>query len=278
MAEGVVSIGERLRRHRESLGLSQAQVARELDVARTAYRLWEMEAAKPSPDRWRLISRWLGVSVATLMVAEGLADQDEAEQADVITGRFGPLSWGDEAGRVGGDIFDQERAMIARAGRDGRLNETETGELTGLMERAERVVAGRLAGERSSERASAELRKELSADRAAPGIARAAVVVAAAGVAEQALLDAELLTSDLVSNSVLQAREAAQISLRITVTDDLLRVAVGEPLSQGEPGRSDPGTGRDVTLVTALATRWGGARTGDEYVTWFEIDLAPPFA
>ena len=57
----VISLAERLKSRREQLGLSQAQAARELDVARTAYRLWEMEAAKPQPDRWRLISRGWGL-------------------------------------------------------------------------------------------------------------------------------------------------------------------------------------------------------------------------
>ena len=50
MAEQVRSLAERLRERRAELGLSQSEAARELDVARTAYRLWEMEAAKPSPD------------------------------------------------------------------------------------------------------------------------------------------------------------------------------------------------------------------------------------
>ena len=53
----VVSVGDRLWQRRTELGLSQAQAACELDVARKAYRLWEMEAAKPAPDRWRLLSR-----------------------------------------------------------------------------------------------------------------------------------------------------------------------------------------------------------------------------
>ena len=72
MAE-VVSLADRLKQRRKELGMSQAQAARELDVARTAYRLWEMEAAKPQPDRWRLISRWLGVSVTTML----LSDEDD---------------------------------------------------------------------------------------------------------------------------------------------------------------------------------------------------------
>ena len=68
----VIPLGERLRLHRTERGLSQAQAARELEVARTAYRLWEMEAAKPSPDRWRLIAgpddraRWSLAIVAEL--------------------------------------------------------------------------------------------------------------------------------------------------------------------------------------------------------------------
>src|SRR6476620_12542931 len=68
----ILPLGERLKQHRTERGLSQAQAARELDVARTAYRLWEMEAAKPAPDRWRLISRWLGISVTTMLLADEL--------------------------------------------------------------------------------------------------------------------------------------------------------------------------------------------------------------
>ena len=56
--ERVISIAERLRNRRLERGISQSQAARELDVARTAYRLWEMEVAKPAPDRWRLIASW----------------------------------------------------------------------------------------------------------------------------------------------------------------------------------------------------------------------------
>ena len=59
-AASVVSLADRLKQRRDELGISQSQAARELDVARTAYRLWEMEAAKPAPDRWRLIASWLG--------------------------------------------------------------------------------------------------------------------------------------------------------------------------------------------------------------------------
>jgi len=85
----VVSLAERLKQRRDELGISQSQAARELDVARTAYRLWEMEAAKPAPDRWRLIASWLGVSVTTMLLAEDLVSEDEAAVGEIVAFDFG---------------------------------------------------------------------------------------------------------------------------------------------------------------------------------------------
>src|SRR4026209_1887527 len=96
----VIPLGERLKHRREEHGLSQAQAARELDVARTAYRLWEMEAAKPSPDRWRLIAGWLGVSLSTMLLGEDLIGEEDAAEADRIVGRAvrdGDERWDDIA-------------------------------------------------------------------------------------------------------------------------------------------------------------------------------------
>lgn len=270
MSDQVLSLGERLKQRREELGISQAQAARELEVARTAYRLWEMEAAKPAPDRWRLISRWLGMSVATMLLAEDLVDEGEARQAEVITGRFGPLRWDEEGGREGGEYFDQERALISRAVHEGRLSTGESADLMAVLERIQlRTRQRRTTGWRD-----AELRKELPADPSAPALARAAVVVAAAGVPEHLLLDAELLTSELVTNAIVASPDDAEgITLHVLVSEDVLRLEVVEPTvpSTGPPaGAAD---GRDLRLVIALASRWGGAREGDTYVTWFELDL-----
>ncbi len=71
-------LSERLRVARLDRGLSQAQAARELHVARTAYRLWEMDSALPEPKRWQPVATWLGVPVMTLLLAEGLVSDDEA--------------------------------------------------------------------------------------------------------------------------------------------------------------------------------------------------------
>src|ERR1043165_2984821 len=84
----VMSLADRLKAKREERGISQSQAARELEVARTAYRLWEMEAARPAPDRWRLLARWLGVTMTTLLVAEGLLSEEEATSSDAAEARY----------------------------------------------------------------------------------------------------------------------------------------------------------------------------------------------
>ena len=271
MAEGVVSLGERLKERRQQLGISQAQAARELDVARTAYRLWEMEAAKPAPDRWRLISRWLGESVATLLLADDLVEADEAHRAEVIAARFGPKGWDSESAREQGSWFDQERSLIARAEEEGRLTGREAAGLTELLEKVELRALARGAGSWRS----AEFERDLPVDGSAPALGGAAVLVAAAGVPEQVLLDAELLTSELVTNSVRHGPvDAEPITLRISVADQTLRVEVTDggsgPTRRRLPHQED---GWGLALVRELATRWGGGWADGRNTTWFELDL-----
>lgn len=110
-----LSLAQRLKARREELGISQSQAARELDVARTAYRLWELEAARPAPDRWRLVARWLGVSLTTLLRAEGLINSDVSRSADVTAAQF-EAELGETtdvaAERKPGDFFRQAQSMI----------------------------------------------------------------------------------------------------------------------------------------------------------------------
>ena len=267
MAE-VRSLGEQLRERREALGLSQAQAARELDVARTAYRLWEMEAAKPSPDRWRLISRWLGVSVATMLLADDLVAEEEAREADVIRANFGPTDPDETVTTESDEYFHREFASIERARSDGRVTDAQAARLGQLLARVQARTDARARGDWRA----AEFVRKLPIDAAAPALARAAVVVAAAGVPEHILVDAELLTSDLVTNSVrFGPSDADAVTLRITVNGHVLRVEVGEQASSGRT--TDPSGGRDLDLVVALSSRWGGERSDDAQVTWFELDL-----
>ena len=132
------SLAQRLRARREERGISQSQAARELDVARTAYRLWELEAARPAPDRWRLVARWLGVSMTTLLLAEGLISDEEGHRSDVVAARF-ETETGEApdaaAEREPGDFFRQAQSMIDRSLERGILNADEAGRFRDMFER-----------------------------------------------------------------------------------------------------------------------------------------------
>ncbi|HEX5936425.1 MAG TPA: helix-turn-helix transcriptional regulator [Actinomycetota bacterium] len=134
----VISLGDRLKAHREERGISQSQAARELEVARTAYRLWEMEAARPAPDRWRLLSRWLGISMTSLLLAEGLISEDEGQRANDAAERYARAT-GEApdlaAEREEGDFFRQAQAMIDRSLEQGIVTADEAGAFRDVFER-----------------------------------------------------------------------------------------------------------------------------------------------
>jgi len=266
----VIPLGERLRSRREERGLSQAQAARELDVARTAYRLWELEAAKPAPDRWRLIARWLGVSISTMLLGEDLIDEEDAVAADRIAKRAANGSeerWDEIAASSPGDFFEQERSTITSQLRSGRISTAESGRLTALLDHVLEGVESQAALP-----AAGAFRKELVADINAPQIARTAVVVTAAGVNESIIDRAELLTSELVSDAV--ERGDGAMWLAITLHPDLLRVEVAaDPGGTERPRPRDQRARWSLAITSELATRWGAGWESDLYVSWFEIDL-----
>jgi transcriptional regulator with XRE-family HTH domain len=132
------SLADRLKAEREERGISQAQAARELDVARTAYRLWELEAARPAPDRWRLVARWLGVSMTTLLLAEGLISEDEGHRSDAADLRYAELTGETSdlaAERQDGDFFRQAQTMIDESIEKGLLTAREAGQFRDMFER-----------------------------------------------------------------------------------------------------------------------------------------------
>ena len=192
----VVSIAERLKQRREELGISQSQAARELDVARTAYRLWEMEAARPAPDRWRLIASWLGVSVTTMLLAEELVSEDEAEMAEVTALAFGRSGrdWDAAAAAKPGDFFEQARALIA----DG----TESGDLTTEQAEAFAFLIQRIEQERTEMETNAweevELRRSYPATDLAPRAAREALAAVVVDLPDDQIAIGRLLISELV--------------------------------------------------------------------------------
>ena len=97
-----MGIAERLKTTRESRGLNLTQAASELGVARTAYRLWELGAAMPSPQHWRDIATWCAIPFATVLRELGYLDSDEEQELLRLAAR----REGQEAGS--GSVADQQ--------------------------------------------------------------------------------------------------------------------------------------------------------------------------
>jgi transcriptional regulator with XRE-family HTH domain len=275
--EKIISLAERLKSRRAELGISQSQAARELDVARTAYRLWEMEAAKPAPDRWRLIASWLGVSVTTMLLAEDLVSEEEAAFGDLVTADFGRSGrdWDTVGAAQAGDFFTQARSLIDDGQRSGDITAEQAASLTFVVDRVEqeRILAS------TEGWAPAELRRTLPATSDSPRTAREALAFVAQDIPEQALERGLLLISELVTNSVRHGPQGANatVEIAIGVERTLLRVEVADrsETSARPKTPSDEG-GYGLALVTAMATRWGADPRNGRNVTWFEIELPLP--
>ena len=278
-ADSVISLAERLKQRREELGISQSQAARELDVARTAYRLWELEAAKPSPDRWRLIARWLGVSVTTMLLAEDLLNEEDARRSELVELDFGRSGrdWDAVAAGKSGDFFAQAESLLDDGVQSGHITQAQAGAMQALFGR----IHGQSTRELTGPWEAADVRNVLPANETAPRLARTAMSVAGVGLPTEQLETARLLATELVANSVRHGptTEGSTIGLFIGVGRDLLRVEVADDATAGARPQSptDEG-GYGLSLVAALASRWGAGREGERNVTWFELDLPTPGA
>jgi transcriptional regulator with XRE-family HTH domain len=266
----VISLAERLKQRREELGLSQAQAARELDVARTAYRLWEMEAAKPQPDRWSLISRWLGVPVTTILLIDEPSDDKTLSAASRRRADT-------ESRTVLNDprsFFTAIRSIVQEAAEKRFTSSEEAEELLRIMAQIEKKQHGTdtEAWEPTS------LHKQLGITPQSPRRARKAIEFVAGDLPNNIVEDARLLTSELVSNSVkYAATTSATIDLDIEINRDRIRVEVRDgALTSPTLTKPTENGGYGLNFVDHLASRWGSQREHGGNLTWFEIDLTAP--
>jgi len=273
----VFSLAERLKRRREELGLSQAQAARELDVARTAYRLWEMEAAQPQPDRWRLISRWLGVSITTMLLADELEESAGPRSAQVTqdfdrVGRDWSLPLSDPS-----EFFIRAHDLVREGVEKGFVTTDHAEELQSTFRRIEQERIGA----ESEGWEPTRFARELRADVHAPKAAREALAFVAGDLAADSQRDAQLLINELVANSVVHGPTSriGKVGIVIDVNRARLRVEVIDAAQQPPTLVTDRETGGyGLQLVDRLASRWDTERTGPGNLTWFEIDLSAPGA
>ena len=90
---------------------------------------------------------------------------------------------------------------------------------------------------------------------------------------DDAIPDAQLLVSELVTNAVLHARSATRVTVERSSTT--VRVSVDDD-SSTQPRLRELGpeavTGRGLLLVDRIAQRWGVDPRADGKCVWFEVD------
>jgi anti-sigma regulatory factor (Ser/Thr protein kinase) len=91
--------------------------------------------------------------------------------------------------------------------------------------------------------------------------------------------DVVLLASELVTNTLIHARDATAVTVTVAITAAFIRVEVHNDGRTGIPHWRDAGSqsedGRGFQIVNALAERWGFTREQDRTCCWFEVTAEP---
>jgi anti-sigma regulatory factor (Ser/Thr protein kinase) len=116
----------------------------------------------------------------------------------------------------------------------------------------------------------------LAPDLRAPEVARRSLDALRSSLEAPVVDEAELLVSELVTNSVRHAELGPDdtIAVRILTTPSALRVEVSDPGPGFDPTTMPAPNGRGgwgLRLLDRIATRWGVARR-DGVRVWFELD------
>jgi len=90
--------------------------------------------------------------------------------------------------------------------------------------------------------------------------------------ADDVALEARLLTSELVTNTIVHAH--SDVDVHIHLTDDCVRVEVEDHApAMPSPVSASPDaiSGRGLQIVSKLASAWGVSPRTDGKVVWFEL-------
>lgn len=118
----------------------------------------------------------------------------------------------------------------------------------------------------------------IDCDPRAPAIARRAVEEVAENVDPGVLRDAQLLVSEVVTNSIKHSGSDDPIQLRVWERATGLKIEVAdggfgfEPAEPSTPGEEEGGRG--LLILETLADRWGTSRDARARV-WFEVSPRP---
>ncbi len=146
-----MALGRRLKNARVGRGISMAEAARQLGVAHSAYRMWELGVAKPDANRWRTLSEWLGVPIVTLLREEGILTKDDeknllgTERKIVGLPRSEIEAIEADEGRA---FFEDVEELVDRMVREGLIDDDEAATTLSRLERVKRAygVPGHTAG------------------------------------------------------------------------------------------------------------------------------------
>jgi anti-sigma regulatory factor (Ser/Thr protein kinase) len=143
------------------------------------------------------------------------------------------------------------------------------------------VASGRRSGDTSVSELGRLAEVELPTGSGAPGAARMVAAHCLTGlVAPRVLHDAQLLISELVTNSIDHAElgENDSVMLRVYLATDTVRLEIENAGTAGvvagnRSQRSADSGGFGLELLDLLAARWGVNR-GHDTVVWFELRRA----
>jgi anti-sigma regulatory factor (Ser/Thr protein kinase) len=115
--------------------------------------------------------------------------------------------------------------------------------------------------------------------RSVPAARRLLAELLTAWSAERFREDATLLLSELVTNVVRHVDGPANMTLRVDLYGPGLRVCVADGSTsrpRTQDGMAGDGGGFGLTLLTAVARRWGTDDDPSGKQVWFELDRPEP--
>jgi|SoiMethySBSTD1v2_1073268.scaffolds.fasta_scaffold539088_3 anti-sigma regulatory factor (Ser/Thr protein kinase) len=114
----------------------------------------------------------------------------------------------------------------------------------------------------------------LPAEPTAAAVARAMVEAVGSDLPEPILLDAKLLTTEVVTNAIRHARGTQAVIVRVR-RNNLVRVEVVDQGLMFDPqpktARTRAGSGLGLVLVDAIANAWGVDPDEAGKKVWFEL-------
>jgi len=114
-------IGERIRRRRERLGLTQDQIGEALGVSRETVSQWESGTTEPRPARYPLLCQTLRCNLKWLLAGEGTEEADpeltERERAHLSDYRRVAAAKQDTIDLITRQLANQDDQSTAQGGR-----------------------------------------------------------------------------------------------------------------------------------------------------------------